>query len=49
MLLEAHAAQLSPPPLAVFLEPVGYHVGKAIVPKVSPVNDAKPSIVKRLA
>jgi len=33
----------------MFLEPVGYHVGKAVVPKVSTVNDAKSSIVKGLA
>jgi hypothetical protein len=43
--MESQAAQLSPPPLTVFLEPVGYHVGKAIVPEVSPVNDAKSPIV----
>jgi hypothetical protein len=33
----------------MFIEPLGYHVGKAIFPEVSPVDDPKPSIVKGLA
>jgi hypothetical protein len=31
------------------LEPVGYYVGETIIPKVSPVNDAKSAVLKRLA
>ena len=33
----------------MLLEPIGYHVRKAVVPKVSPVDDAKPAVVKLLA
>ncbi len=44
-----HGTHLTPPPLTVFLEPVGCHVGKAVFPEVSPVNDAKSSIVQCLA
>ena len=30
-------------------EPVRHHVGEAIVPKVSPVDDAEPPVLKLLA
>jgi len=33
----------------MLLEPVGYHVCKTVISEVSPVNDAKPPILKFLA
>ena len=46
---DSQAAKLTTPSPPVFREPVGYHFGKGIIPKVSPVNDAESTVIKRFA
>src|SRR5438093_1314167 len=47
--VEAHATQLLPLPLTMFLKPLRYHVSEAVLAEVGTVDDAEPAVLKFLA
>jgi len=48
-LRETHAPRLSPRTLTMFLEPLGYHAAKAVVPEVVPLDNPESAVLQPLA